>query len=52
MNLKLGKVFLTAEQRQPGGRLDEIHAATRAIGGRNSHAPNQLLMLTVNPIRW
>jgi hypothetical protein len=31
---------------------DQIQAATNAIGGRNSHAPNQLLMLTVNPIRW
>jgi hypothetical protein len=38
-------------QRQPGGRRDEIHAATNAIGGRNSHAPNQLLKLTLNPMR-
>jgi hypothetical protein len=35
-----------------GARRDQIHAATNAIGGRNSHAPNQLLKLTVNPMRW
>jgi hypothetical protein len=40
------------QQYQPGDRRDKIHAATNAIGGRNIHAPNQFLKLTLNPMRW
>jgi hypothetical protein len=39
-------------KHQSGFLLDQDHAPANAIGGRNTHAPNQLLMLTVNPIRW
>jgi hypothetical protein len=57
----IGKFNLTAGaaseaqrflKHQSGFLLDQIHAPANAIGGRNSHAPNQLLMATLNPIRW
>jgi hypothetical protein len=50
MNQRL-RVEKGAHPESPGGRREEIHAATNAIGGRNSQAPNQLLMLTANPTR-